>query len=38
MLVAVTVSAMSHWGALTDRQVKATVHLGAQFEVLARAS
>ena len=38
MLVAVTVSAMSHWGALTDRRVKATVHLGALIEAFARAS
>ena len=38
MLVAVTVRAMSHWGALTDRRVKATVHLGALIEVFARPS
>ena len=38
MLVAVTVSAMSHWGALTDRRVKATVHQGALIEAFARAS
>ena len=38
MLVAVTVSAMSHWSVLTDRRVKATVHLGALIEAFARAS